>query len=129
MAKVPDKLKQGIKDLKVARDYITPRRRWIRDSWADGPIEADNVRVCSMGALHKAAVLQGRDKAELVEGSCAFKYLSAAVQDNTSYCSVIFFNDHVAKDHAAVLAMFDKAIKKAEFDARKMRRESTAKKS
>lgn len=105
-----------LKILKDARELLSDEKRWTKGMWArtaammptDSKSE-DAVCWCAMGALCRV-IDYDRDASEF---RMATAYLTEALPP--SWWGVSVFNDAKATTHADLLAMFDRAIAKAEF--------------
>jgi hypothetical protein len=98
-----DRITRAIKELKAARDILTPKEVWIKGAYENG------VQVCAIGALRRA-----RRGIEFTN-NCAHEYLMKAVRKvapNTA--AVEAYNDRRSTKHKDILALFDSAIADAE---------------
>lgn len=105
-----------VKILKDARALIADEKNWMRGEYfgtqsggilCAGDPEADCF--CSIGAIAHATKQQNIYD---VEQSKAVKLLLNCIEDEQTFYSVAAFND--AHEHADVIALFDRAIARAE---------------
>ena len=110
---------RAAKILRGARDFIADPSHWVKFSFGmkgdvDAPDELQVAdRVCSLGALGKAAGLDGWGCLMTDEAFLAERYLQDVVTKIDDFLSVPEFNDARETTHGDVVAAFDLAIEEA----------------
>ena len=110
------RLMTTLEALRAARRLITDPEHWCQESSAR---EADGTNCsvhhpgarsfCAAGALWKVTgtYLGSEDDERIVDAAAMRLHAATGWSTNTK---IVEFNDHVTTDHAAVLAVYDKAI-------------------
>lgn len=108
--KKPTKLEiaaDTVKTLTKAREWITPRNRWVRGALHSGKAS------CALGAINRA-LNNGLPMSTTRDQEPACVALAEAIRPGSAPhagYTIIDFNDRQARSHAEVLGAFDRAIK------------------
>lgn len=92
-----------------ARGLIDRPEKWIQNMSARGN------RFCSIGALKFAAVGSADGLPTFAEYRSAKSYLLGAIPPDY-YPSIVHYNDGYGRTHSEIMALFDRAIGKAQND-------------